>query len=474
MLSVSMVPVDVPASSHLFSIALGSNIFLQLSRFLRGLVGVVSILLITAICLLGQSSVVISQVYGGGGNSGATFRNDYVELFNRGRAAVVINGWTVQHASANGSNWDRAFVSGTIQPGGYYLLQLAQGNAGTVNLPTPDATAGMNVSAMSAKLVLVNNSTLLTGSAPAGQIMDFVGYGSTNTTEGNAAPTLSNTTAIFRRGGGCNDSNNNGADFVVGLPVPRNSASPLAPCFIEASPLISAAGVVNAASFEGGAIAPGQVLTIFGSNLGPNQLATLELTADQQSISKSIGGTRVLFDGAASPILYSVAGQVSAIAPFGLAGRRSVEMQVEYNGRASNRITMEVQPAAPGIFTMDASGRGLGAILNSDYQANGASRPAQRGGVIILYATGAGQTDPGSTDGRIVAGIGRQVQPMELKIAGVDAEILYAGPAPGLVSGVVQVNARIPFGIPTGMVLIELSSGGRASKNGVRVAVGEE
>jgi len=94
--------------------------------------------------------------------------------------------------------------------------------------------------------------------------------------------------------------------------------------------------------------------------------------------------------------------------------------------------------------------------------------------VIILYATGAGQTDPGSIDGRIVAGIGRQVQPMELKIAGVDAEILYAGPAPGLVSGVVQVNARIPFGIPTGMVLIELSSGGRASQNGVRVAVGEE
>ncbi len=81
----------------------------------------------SALCSIGQSSVVISQIYGGGGNVGATLRNDYVELFNRGGTAVAMNGWTIQHTSGNGSNWDRATVSGMIQPGQYYLLQLAQG-----------------------------------------------------------------------------------------------------------------------------------------------------------------------------------------------------------------------------------------------------------------------------------------------------------------------------------------------------------
>ncbi len=463
------------ASPRLRFFVLASRLWPGLGSLVRGFGSMAAIVFGSALCASGQSSVVISQIYGGGGNAGATLRNDFVELFNRGRTAVVINGWTLQHTSANGVNWDRATLSGTIQPGQYYLLQLAQGSAGTVALPTPDATAFLNISAMAAKVVLVNNGTLLTGSAPSGsQIVDFVGYGATNTVEGNAAPTLTNTSAIFRRSGGCSDSNNNSADFVTGPPAPRNSSSPMAPCFLEASPLISSAGVVHAASFQGGAISPGQVLTIFGSGLGPDQLATLELTADRLSITKSIGGTRVLFDGVAAPMLYSLAGQVSAIAPFGVAGRRSVEMQVEYSGRMSNRITLGVEPAVPGIFTMDASGSGLGAILNEDYQGNSASRPARRGGVIVLYATGAGQTDPGSVDGRIVTASGRQAQSIGLKIAGVEAEILYAGPAPGLVSGVMQVNARVPTGIPTGLVLIELYAGGRASQGGVRVAVGEE
>ena len=333
----------------------------------------------------------------------------------------------------------------------------------------------MNISATSAKIVLVNNGTVLTGSAPTGsQIIDFVGYGSTNTTEGSSAPALTNTTAIFRRSGGCSDSNNNSADFTTGSPAPRTSRSQLAPCFVEASPLISAAAVVNAASFEAGPIAAGQVLTIFGSGVGPDQLATLELTPDRQSITKTLGGTRVLFDGVAVPMLYSLAGQVSAIAPFGISGRRTIDLQVEYNGRSSNRVTLEVQPTAPGIFTMDASGKGVGAILNEDYQPNGAGRPARRGDVIILYATGAGETDPASIDGMIVTGIGRQVQPIGLKIAGVEAEILYAGPAPGLVSGVIQVNARVPFGIPTGLQAIELIAGGKKSRVGVQVSVVEE
>jgi hypothetical protein len=255
-------------------------------------------LVTTSVSLFAQSGIVISQVYGGGGNSGATLRNDYVELFNRSRSPLTVDGWTLQHTSANGSSWDRAYLNGTVQPGQYYLIQLAQGNSGSVSLPSPDASSGMNISATSSKIVLVSNSALLSGSLPSGgQVIDFVGYGSTNTLEGNAAPLLSNTTALFRRSGGCADSNNNSADFTTAPPAPRNSRSPFAPCFAEVTPLISSAGIVNAASFVSGPIAPGQVLTIFGSNLGPDQLATLQLTPDELSITKSLAGTRVLFDG---------------------------------------------------------------------------------------------------------------------------------------------------------------------------------
>ncbi len=147
--------------------------------------------------------IIISQIYGGGGNQGATLTHDFVELFNRGGNAVDVSGWTVQYASASGGNWQRTELSGTIQPGQYYLVQERQGNGGTVSLPTPDATGGIGLSASSGKVALVNNSIALSGSSPSGsQIVDLVGYGSANHAEGSAAGELSNTTAAIRRSGG--------------------------------------------------------------------------------------------------------------------------------------------------------------------------------------------------------------------------------------------------------------------------------
>lgn len=176
--------------------------------------------------------VVISQVYGGGGNSGATLRNDFVELFNRGAAAVNITGWSVQYASSAGTTWQKTDLLGTIQPGQYYLIQQSAGAGGTVNLPTPDAVGNIAMSATAGKIALVNNGTLLSGSAPSGaQIIDVVGYGTANFSEGSGpAPTLSNTTAALRLNNGCTDTNNNVSDFLAGPPNPRNTSSPLQVC----------------------------------------------------------------------------------------------------------------------------------------------------------------------------------------------------------------------------------------------------
>src|SRR5689334_7812371 len=110
-----------------------------------------------------NEGIVISQIYGGGGNTSATLRNDFIELFNRSDKAVSINGWSVQYASATGSSWDRTLLSGTLQPGQYYLVQEAQGNGGSISLPAPDLSGGINLSATSGKVALANNTSNLSG-----------------------------------------------------------------------------------------------------------------------------------------------------------------------------------------------------------------------------------------------------------------------------------------------------------------------
>ncbi len=175
-----------------------------------------------------SDGVVISQVYGGGGNSGATYTNDFIELFNRGSATVDMTGWSVQYASTTGSSWSKTNLSGSLAPGQYYLIQESQGAGGTIPLPTPDITGTITMAATAGKVALVTNATTLTGTCPTGAvIVDFVGYGSgTNCFEG-AGPTasLSNSTAGLRNNGGLTDTDNNAADFTVGAPNPRNTSS---------------------------------------------------------------------------------------------------------------------------------------------------------------------------------------------------------------------------------------------------------
>lgn len=177
-----------------------------------------------------QAQVVISQVYGGGGNSGATLKNDFIELRNNGPTAVDLTGWSVQYASSTGTTWNgRTNLSGSIPAGGFYLIQQAQGAGGTADLPTPDATGTIAMAGTAGKVALSRSTTALTGACPTADanVVDFVGFGSAaNCFEGSAPTgTLSNTTAALRGGDGSIDTNNNGADFAVGAPNPRNSGA---------------------------------------------------------------------------------------------------------------------------------------------------------------------------------------------------------------------------------------------------------
>jgi predicted extracellular nuclease len=193
--------------------------------------------------------IVISQVYGGGGNTGATLKNDFMELFNRGSTAVDVTGWSVQYASAAGTTWQVTTLNGTIQPGRYFLIKQAAGAGGTVDLPAAQAIGTTAMSATAGKVALVSNNTALTGSCPA-SVVDFVGYGSTaNCFEGAApAPGLSNTTAALRLGEGCTETDENGADFASGSPNPRNMDSPAHFCDVESAPSVTSTTPSNGAS----------------------------------------------------------------------------------------------------------------------------------------------------------------------------------------------------------------------------------
>ena len=185
-------------------------------------------------CAPPAADIVISQVYGGGGNTGATYTNDFIELYNQGTTTVSLSGWSVQYISATGTGtWAVTPLSGSIAPGGYYLVQEAQGAGGTTPLPTPDATGTIAMSAENGKVALSSSMTPFSGACPTCAV-DLVGYGSTASCFEGAGPTgtLSNTTAALRKRRGCVDTNNNNADFTTGSPNPRNIASPLNSCVI--------------------------------------------------------------------------------------------------------------------------------------------------------------------------------------------------------------------------------------------------
>jgi uncharacterized protein (TIGR03437 family) len=238
--------------------------------------------------------------------------------------------------------------------------------------------------------------------------------------------------------------------------------------------------VLNAASFLGNpqfdatglVVTPGEIVTIFGSKLGPAALATAELDANG-NIATTLAGTRVLFDGVASPMIYSSANQVSAVVPSAVAGKTSTGVRTEYNGVQSGTLTISAGESAPALFTANASGTGQIAALNQDYSINSPTRPAEPNTVVQLYATGGGAWTESIPDGQIMGS--HLVGPKAAVYARVDklpAQILYVGTAPGLVNGALQINILLPKELIGGAAVpIQISVGSYTSPPGTTLAV---
>ena len=231
--------------------------------------------------------------------------------------------------------------------------------------------------------------------------------------------------------------------------------------------------VVSAASFTSSTVAPGELISIFGSGIGPTPAQQLTLSADGK-VTTSLGGVTVSFDGVAAPLLYAGASQINAVVPFSVAGKTTTVLQVNAPGNQTFSVSVPVSSVAPAAFSMTATGSGQGAVLNSDLSVNSASHPATRGSAISIYATGMGTIRPAVPDGTLIPSDTLPVSeaPISVTIGGQAAKVTYQGGAPGLVAGVTQVNAEIPTGItPGSAVAVVVSAGGVAGLNTVTVAV---
>jgi uncharacterized protein (TIGR03437 family) len=235
-------------------------------------------------------------------------------------------------------------------------------------------------------------------------------------------------------------------------------------------PVVTA--VTSAASYDASGVSPGEIAIVWGQSLGPATLTSLQVNSNN-TLSNSLGGVQVFFNGYAAPLIYAMGAAVSAIVPYEVAGLQSVNVVVVDQGNASAPFSVAVAASKPAIFSTNYTGHGQGAILNQDYSANNATNPAPRGKYVLIYGTGEGVTTPPGLDGRIS---GTPLPTVSLScsatIGGQTATVSYCGEAPDSTAGLVQVNALVSESVtPGSAVPVTITIGGVASQAGVTLAV---
>jgi uncharacterized protein len=375
------------------------------------------------------NGIVISQIYGGGGNAGSTFRNDFIEIFNADGAIVNLSGWSVQYASAAGTTWQVTALNGSLAPGQYFLIQESQGAGGTTNLPTPNAIGNIAMSATAGKVALVSSTVALSGSCPVGgAIIDFVGYGTgtggASCFEGTAAAsTLTNTTAVFRRNNGLQDTDSNTVDFITGAPNPRNT--PVG----TTNP--SGAGAANPASVIQGGTTLLTVLVTPGAN--PTSTGIV-VSGDLSSIGGS--ATEPFFDDGTN-------GDVSAgnntfsfstvVAINTTPGTKSLPISIsDAQGRSgSATISLTVTTAPLNLSIHDIQGPGdTSPVVGKLVSTTGIVTAVVSNGFFIQNPDNAVDADPNTSEGVFVFTSSRPA-------------------APAVVGNLVQVTGTVAEFIPS-------------------------
>lgn len=257
--------------------------------------------------------------------------------------------------------------------------------------------------------------------------------------------------------------------ITIAAPGTANTPQYLGVTLTVANPTPAISSIMSAASLEAGAVAPGSIVTIKGTALGPNTGVSMQPDA-KGNYGTMLAGSQVLFNGVAAPILYTQSGQINAIIPFEITGASNIAAQVIYNNLTSASSTVSMQQAAPALFTASSSGTGQGAILNQDSTVNSSANPAHPGTIVALFGTGGGLFQSSLGDGT-TAGVTNLMLPVTAQVAGANAQVVYAGSAPGLVAGCFQINVTLPPGTVAGNVPVVVFVNSVPSQAAVTVAV---
>jgi uncharacterized protein (TIGR03437 family) len=275
--------------------------------------------------------------------------------------------------------------------------------------------------------------------------------------------------------------NNSGATLSATISIAGVSVAITQPA-ASAPPIAPLKSVVNAASYIGGMVSPGEMVTIFGSAIGPATAAYATTDPATGKLATAIGGVQVLFNGIPAPMIYASATQVSAVVPYEMPLIANPfappSVWIAFAGQTSNAYQLTPVPAAAGLFAQNASGSGPGAILNQDNSLNGLLHAAAKASIIQIFMTGEGQTNPQGVTGKLTTVTlpppqvtPAPVQPIQVWINGQPALYTYAGEAPGMVAGVMQLNVQIPANAASGALAIQVSIGGAMSQTGITVSV---
>jgi uncharacterized protein (TIGR03437 family) len=457
---------------------------------------------------LGSSSVSFTSVVPGGSQ---TSQNVTV---SSAAGSSPLN-FTVATSTTTGGNWLSVSANGTTVGSGTTLatpatlainvnpagLNYGSTYQGTVTLtPTGGTAQTINVTVTTTAAPVVSAAPVAGGtsltfnyragdnppsqqsvSVTGGQGLTFSATAQSNPsgwlTVSPAAGTTPATISVGINPAGLSAGQYNGSITVAGtgsatgsttIPVTLNVTAPL--------PTINL--VSNAASYVGGSISPGEVITIFGNDLGPTPaVSSPAINTATGLVATTLGGVQVLVNGFAAPLIYVSNTQVSAVVPYEVAGFLSGTVIVKFLGQTSNGISAQIVATAPGIFTANASGTGPGAILNQNQTQNTQNNRAAKGSVISIYMTGEGQTAPKGVTGKITTVASTApLTPAPLlgvgaTIDGIPVQVQFAGEAPGIISGVLQLNVVVPPGARSGEVPLVVTIGNNSSQAGVTVWV---
>ncbi len=406
---------------------------------------------------------------------------------NTGGSWLTVNGSTNGILSGTGPGTFTVSANGAqLSPGTYSGTVLIT----AVGATNPSVTIPVTLT-VAAQALLLSPGTPLTfnaavqGAVPASQTINVTSGGIANlpfsasaqtATGGNwltVSPTSATTPAAVTVS--VNQAGLAAGTYTGSVTLTTTGGAPLVvpvTLVVSAQTLPSLSKVQNAASAVNGPVAPGEIVSLFGLNLGPVTPVGLALTP-QGNVATNLGNVQVLFDGIPAPLTYVSATQINAIVPYEVFGRATTNVVVNFNGVTATALQLNVAASTPGIFTVTGTGAGQAAALNQNSSLNGSSNAAAKGSIIVLYATGEGQTNPAGVTGTVGGVVPKfPVGAVSVTVGGLPATVVYAGSVNGLVSGVIQVNAVIPAGAPSGAsVPVVITVGGVSSQTNATIAI---